>query len=153
MISASDGMFQKILVVCVGNICRSPVGERLLAAKLPQLTITSAGIGALVGHGADETMSAVAQARGLSLDRHQARQFTAQMGGEADLILVMEPGHRREILRASPQLGGRVMLFDQWNGARGIADPYRHKADVHEQIFTELTSAADAWAARLAPKG
>lgn len=145
-------MIRSVLVVCVGNICRSPVGERLLAAKLPALTIASAGIAALVDHPADETMAGVAEAGGLALEGHRARQFTAPMGAAADLILVMEPGHQREILRQAPQLSGRVMLFDQWTGARGIADPYRQPAAVHAQIFDQLSAAAEAWAARLAPK-
>ena len=42
-------MFNKILVVCVGNICRSPTAERLLRSHLPQMTVESAGLGALVG--------------------------------------------------------------------------------------------------------
>jgi len=45
-------MFNKILVVCVGNICRSPTGERLLKHYQPALTVESAGLGALVGKGA-----------------------------------------------------------------------------------------------------
>lgn len=152
MISTAKAMFRSVLVVCVGNICRSPLGERLLAAKLPELTVGSAGIGALIGHPADETMSAVAAAAGISLAGHRARQFTAPLGAGFDLILAMELGHRRAIQSQAPQLSGRVMLFDQWTGRRGIADPYRQKTAFHEQIFTEISAAADAWAARLAPK-
>ncbi|MFA9231998.1 MAG: protein tyrosine phosphatase, partial [Microgenomates group bacterium] len=46
-------MFNSILVVCVGNICRSPVGERVLQAALPNLIVSSAGVAALVGNPAD----------------------------------------------------------------------------------------------------
>ncbi|EBZ7918787.1 protein tyrosine phosphatase, partial [Salmonella enterica subsp. enterica serovar Rissen] len=46
-------MFNKILVVCVGNVCRSPTAERLLKRFHPSLTVASAGLGALVGKGAD----------------------------------------------------------------------------------------------------
>ena len=53
-------MFNKILVVCVGNICRSPTGERLLKNYQPALTVDSAGLGALVGKGADERAANVA---------------------------------------------------------------------------------------------
>ena len=83
---------QNILVVCVGNICRSPVGERLLASELPDAHVTSAGIGALVGHAADETATQVAAAHNLQLNGHKARQFTPEIGEENDLILVMEAG-------------------------------------------------------------
>lgn len=146
-------MFHSVLVVCVGNICRSPVGERLLAAKVPGLAVSSAGIGALAGHAADATMAAVAARHGLSLEGHVARQFTPHMGGSSDLILVMEPGHRRDILRQAPQLAGRVMLFDRWTGGLGISDPYRHPPEIHEQIFSELSAASDAWAKQLGSRG
>lgn len=145
-----------ILVVCVGNICRSPVGERLLAARLLErgraITVTSAGIGALVGHAADATAAEVAQAHGLSLDGHVARQFSRALGAAQDLILVMEPGHRREIARTAPDLSGRVMQFDHWLGGAGIEDPYRRPRLIHEGVFARLSDAAESWAAKLAPR-
>ncbi|WP_417626291.1 low molecular weight protein-tyrosine-phosphatase [Pararhodobacter aggregans] len=144
-----------ILVVCVGNICRSPVGERLLAKSLAEsgaaTVVTSAGIGALVGHAADETATEVAAEHGLSLDGHSARQFTRELGQQADLILVMEPGHRHEIARRAPDLSGRVMLFDHWVGGKGIPDPYRHPRAFHETVYDLIAKAADGWAGKLVP--
>ena len=69
-------MFDSILVVCVGNVCRSPTGERLLKEKLPQKKIASAGISALVGKPADAQAAEVARKHDLSLDNHQAQQLT-----------------------------------------------------------------------------
>jgi protein-tyrosine phosphatase len=140
---------KKVLVVCVGNICRSPVGERILQAALPDTTVSSAGISALVGHAADETASKVAATNGVSLDGHVSRQLTLDLGADQDLILVMEAGHKHEISRRFPQLSGRTMLFDQWTGKKGIADPYRLSQTFHEQVFQDIKAAADAWAPRL----
>ena len=83
-------MFNKILVVCVGNICRSPTAERLLINYQPALTVDSAGLGALVGKGADERAASVALEHNLSLDGHVARQVSGRMCREYDLILAME---------------------------------------------------------------
>lgn len=150
-------MFGSVLVVCVGNICRSPVGERLLAARLRDrgsaIAVSSAGIGALVGHGADETAAAVAAEHGIDLAGHVARQFSRELGAAHDLILTMEPGHRREIIAAAPDLSGKVMLFDHWQGGKGIADPYRHSRQFHEEVFALIDRAGSAWAARLVPAG
>ena len=85
-------MFENVLVVCVGNICRSPTGERLLQAALPGKHISSAGVAALVGHAADEVASGVATDNGLSLAGHSARQLTRALCQQADLILVMKDG-------------------------------------------------------------
>jgi protein-tyrosine phosphatase len=137
----------------VGNICRSPLGERILQAKAPGVTVTSAGIGALVGHAADPTASEVAQGHGVSLDGHLARQFDAEIGKGADLILVMESGHKAQITRELPQLSGKIMLFDHWTGAKGIADPYRKSQEFHEAVFGQVEAAAIAWADRLKKMG
>ena len=155
--SVSGGsMFGSVLVVCVGNICRSPLGERLLRTHLSALesdiSVSSAGIGALVGHAADDRASEVAAGHGVSLDGHSARQFNGALGQAHDLILVMEPGHKHEIMRSNPALSGKVMLFDHWTGAKGIADPYRNSVEFHEQVFGQVATAAEAWAKRLAGK-
>jgi protein-tyrosine phosphatase len=140
-----------ILVVCVGNICRSPVGERLLARSLPEADIGSAGIGAVVGASADEAMIQVANENDLSLEGHIARQFTPEMGARYELILVMEAGHRAEIARQAPHLSGRVMLFDQWTGACGIPDPYREPIETHRAAYQTIEAAAQGWIRRIAP--
>ncbi len=145
-------MFNSILVVCVGNICRSPVGERVLQAALPNLIVSSAGVAALVGNPADPDAASVAAERGISLDGHSARQFTAQLGASHDLILTMEPGHRAEIIRMYPQLSGKTMLFDQWSGAKGIEDPYLLSQDVHRKILDQILVASEAWVSKLSRK-
>ena len=146
-------MFASVLVVCIGNICRSPVGERALAARLPGLRIGSAGLAAVVGHGADDaSAAAAAELAGLSLAGHTARQFTAELAAGYDLILAMEPRHRAEIMRQAPHLSGRTLLFDQWTGGTGIADPYRRPADAHRAAVAAILRGADAWAARLSPR-
>lgn len=142
-------MIKSILVVCVGNVCRSPLGERLLKARLPGVTISSAGLGALVGEPADADALAVAEENGVSLDGHVARQFDSALASSHDLILAMEPGHRRQILERMPALSGRVMLFDQWVGAKGIPDPYRRSREFHTATYEMTVKAADAWAERL----
>jgi protein-tyrosine phosphatase len=142
-------MIHSILVVCVGNICRSPVAERLLAKALPEHRISSAGLAALEGHAADTDAAEAAAEIGLSLEGHVARQLTEEIGKAHDLILVMEPGHRVELTRRFPQLSGRTMLFDHWTGKTGIADPYRQEIEVHRATRDRIRDAAAAWSARL----
>lgn len=147
-------MIAAVLVVCTGNICRSPAGERMIARLCPGLRVGSAGLGALVGQGADPTTADMAARHfGLDLSGHAARQFGADMGLAHDLILVMEPQHRSAIQRSWPHLSGKVMLFDQWTGAKGIEDPYRRPPEVHARALTDIDRAAHAWAQRLNPRG
>ena len=142
-------LIKSVLVVCIGNICRSPVGERVLQAELPDMIIASAGLGALIGYRADSIATAVAKKNGIDLEGHEAQQFTSALGVKSDLILVMEPNHRLEIGRIAPQLLGKTMLFDHWVGGQGIADPYRESHGFHEQTFKKIAVAGIAWAKQL----
>lgn len=142
-------MFNKILVVCVGNICRSPTGERLLKHYQPALTVESAGLGALVGKGADATATRVAEDHQLSLAGHSARQLTGRMCREYDLILVMEKRHIAALCEIAPEMRGKVMLFGHWDGEREIPDPYRKSREAFEAVYTLLDRSARQWAQAL----
>ncbi|MBB1201507.1 low molecular weight protein-tyrosine-phosphatase Wzb [Enterobacteriaceae bacterium 89] len=142
-------MFNKILVVCVGNICRSPTGERLLKSYLPSLNVESAGLGALVGKGADGSAVSVAAGHNISLDGHCARQVSAQMCREYDLILTMEKRHISRLCDIAPEMRGKVMLFGHWDEEREIPDPYRKSRDAFEAVYHLLDHSARQWAQAL----
>ena len=138
-------MFNSILVVCVGNICRSPTGERLLQRALSGKKVASAGLGALVDKPADATASEVALAHGLSLDGHRARQLTGTLCREYDLILVMEKGHIDAVGRIAPEVRGKTMLFGHWLNQQEIADPYRKSREAFEFVYSQLEQSAQKW--------
>lgn len=139
-------MFNSILVVCVGNICRSPTGERLLSKYLSNKKISSAGLGALVGKPADATATEVATTHVLSLEGHQAQQLTNAMCREYDLILVMEKKHIDAVCRIAPEVRGKTMLFGHWSDQREIADPYRQSREAFEFVYRLLDESAQKWA-------
>ncbi|CAI0765837.1 arsenate reductase/protein-tyrosine-phosphatase family protein [Serratia grimesii] len=142
-------MFDSILVVCVGNICRSPIGERLLKDLLPDKSVSSAGISALVGKSADDKASAVASNYGVSLDGHIARQLTADMCRKNSLILVMERRHIDAVCQYSPEARGKTMLFGHWNDKKEVVDPYRKSDEVFEIVYNLLAESAQKWAKAL----
>jgi protein-tyrosine phosphatase len=142
-------MIRSVLVVCIGNICRSPLAERVLGQALPRIRVASAGLGAVVGAAADPDAVAVADEIGVTISGHVARQLTEEIGREHDLILVMEPSHRIEVGRRFPQLSGRTMLFDHWTGGQGISDPYRKSVEVHREARDRIAAAAEGWIRRL----
>ncbi|HHM2212004.1 TPA: protein tyrosine phosphatase, partial [Klebsiella pneumoniae] len=118
-------MFNSILVLCTGNICRSPIAERILRDFFPEKEIDSAGLGALVGKPADASAINVAEKNGISLQGHKGRQFTAEMGRRYQLILVMERMHLEQVSNIAPELRGKTMLLGHWNGNKDIPDPYK----------------------------
>ncbi|HHS9559010.1 TPA: protein tyrosine phosphatase [Klebsiella quasipneumoniae subsp. similipneumoniae] len=142
-------MFDSILVVCTGNICRSPIGERYLRRALPNKKIDSAGTDALVDHAADESAIKVAGAHGLSLEGHKGRQFTSSLGRQYDLILVMERFHIEQIGRIAPEARGKTMLFGQWMERKDIPDPYRKSEDAFASVYQLIEQAGKCWAEKL----
>lgn len=142
-------MFQSVLVVCTGNICRSPVGERLLRKLLPEKTIDSAGTYGLTDEPADAVAAEVALKHGLSLDGHRGRKLTSAMARQYDLILVMEASHIEEVTRIAPEARGKVMLYGQWLGKKEVPDPYKKSHEAHEHVYGLLDQASQEWARRL----
>lgn len=143
------GLIRSILVVCVGNVCRSPMGEALLRDACPTIQVNSAGLAALVGAPADPLTIEAASQIGLNLTNHIAQQLTRDLATAHDLVLVMEHEHLRTIQKLYPAISGRTLLYDHWVGRNGITDPYRKPFAVHIQIRDELSVAAAAWATRL----
>ncbi|MBM1222994.1 low molecular weight phosphotyrosine protein phosphatase [Ponticoccus sp. SC2-23] len=139
----------KVLIVCVGNICRSPIAADLLMYQLPALEVSSAGLSAVVGEDVDPTAKLVAEGHGIRVSPHSARQFTPQLADSQDLILVLEKWHRREIERMASPLSGKVMLLSHWTTGQNIQDPYGASRLVHEHVFEKLKLATSAWSERL----
>jgi protein-tyrosine phosphatase len=124
-------MTDRVLVVCVGNICRSPMAEGLLRARLaerPRFQVSSAGLAALAGHPADPWAVELMAERGIDISSHRARQVTPEMLSACDLVLVMEKGHEDEVHRMAPQARGKVHRIGRF-GNRDVPDPYRQGRD------------------------
>lgn len=120
--------------------------------SLPDLNISSAGLGALVGHDVEATARSVAEEKGLSFPLHQARQLTSALCREADLILVMESGHREAVTAMCPEARGKVFLLGQGMQTPNIADPYRKGRQAFEVAFNQIEAASAAWTKRLSPQ-
>ncbi|ATA18626.1 protein tyrosine phosphatase [Gibbsiella quercinecans] len=141
-------MFSSILVICVGNICRSPIGEGLLKLYIPKMRISSAGLGALVGQCADEKAKYVANKSGISLTEHRAKMLTADMCREYDLILVMERKHIDAITKLAPEVRGKTMLYGHWI-QKEIPDPYKQSLESFEHVYKLLDDSAQKWVGAL----
>ena len=141
-------MTQRILVLCTGNVCRSPLAAAMLAREFPDRTLESAGLAALVGWPADPmTIESVAPLK-LDLSAHRARQVTGAMCRAADLILVMERDQKIELSRRYPMVQGKVFRLGD-AGAFDVADPYRGPRRAYETACIEIASGVNAWGRRI----
>ena len=143
-------MFNKILVVCAGNICRSPLAEAKLRQLAPaSVEIASAGIQAMVDHPADPQSQVEAVQDGLDLSQHRARQLTDAMCQAHDLILVMEQRHVDSVCQISPSARGKVMLLGRWNNQQEVADPYHKDASHFASAYQLISAFSEQWISKM----
>ena len=140
-------MFDSVLVVCAGNICRSPTGEYVLKAKLQNknIKVSSAGLTALEGKPADANAKQIASANGVNMDEHQGRQLSESLVAQNSLILVMEQRHLNDIHSQYPQARGKTFLLGKWIDEAEIPDPYRQSQEAFEHVYKLIDSACCAW--------
>lgn len=106
-----------VLYICTGNVCRSPMAELLFqgwVAPGHDLSVSSAGTRALVGHGIDTSSASALGQLGIDPSRHRARQFEAWMAKDADLILTAERAHRDTVMTELPAAFRRTFTMKEF---------------------------------------
>jgi len=137
-----------ILTLCIGNICRSPLAQVLLARELPTHHVWSAGLEALVGAPADPISVLIAQDHGMDLSAHRAQQVTSVMCMQAELILVMEQAHKLQIEQLYPSVRGKVFRLGEF-GQFDIADPYRQPREAFDTAYQGIAQGVSDWLTRI----
>ena len=138
-------MFKSVLVLCTGNICRSPYAEAVLKHRAPGIFVDSAGLSAMVDYEADATGQAVAQGRGIDMSEHKAKQVTRSLIGQSDLILVMDDEHLSRLHRKYPDSRGKSFKLGKLKGDKNIVDPYLQSQSFFELVFNEIDEAVETW--------
>jgi protein-tyrosine phosphatase len=139
-------------VVCTGNICRSPIGEVVLRAKLAEagiddVVVTSSGTGGWHSGDPMDPRAAAALARhGYDGSAHRAQEFRSYWFGERDLVLAMDSGHLSTLVRLAGAEGAvPIDLFAETD----VPDPYYGDDTNFDEVLTQIEKAADLWITRL----
>lgn len=134
---------KRIVFVCSGNTCRSPLAAAILRAEEPDAEVLSAGLAAYGGSPAAESARAVARERGLSLQDHRAQSLRAELLDGA-VCLTMTRSHQEEVRRRFPEAEGRVFSLGAYAGEPDldVEDPvglgdhrYRETADLLSSLL------------------
>ncbi|WP_201527684.1 low molecular weight protein-tyrosine-phosphatase [Psychrobacter frigidicola] len=140
--------FNNILVVCVGNICRSPIAAALLLNQYPKKHIDSAGVSAVIGHHADPKAIEVMAADGIDMTDHIAKQISEELVVTADLILTMSVNQTKWLEEQWPHCRGKVFRIGHWID-KDIADPYRHDKPAFETARQDIIESLEQWAEKI----
>ncbi|SHM62534.1 protein tyrosine phosphatase [Flavobacterium chilense] len=147
-------------MVCLGNICRSPLAEGILASKLPQdkFSIDSAGTGSWhVGHAPDKRSIAVARKNGLSIDNQKGRQFKTSDFDDFDYIYVMDNSNYRDVIQLAKTQEHKnkvsLILNELFPGENvDVPDPYFGAANGFDNVYEMLDEVAEIIAQKLIKK-
>ncbi|RTZ00873.1 low molecular weight phosphotyrosine protein phosphatase [Flavobacterium sp. RSP49] len=150
----------KILMVCLGNICRSPLAEGLLASKLPKnkFTVDSAGTGSWhIGQSPDERSIAVAKKNKISISNQKGRQFSSADFDTFDYIYVMDNSNYEDVVQLAehPEQIEKVQLIlnDLFpNEKVDVPDPYFGLPNGFEIVYNMLDEACTVLAQKLIAK-
>ncbi len=149
-----------ILMVCLGNICRSPLAEGILASKLPKkkFTVDSAGTGSWhIGRQPDERSVAVAKKHKIDISTQKGRQFSATDFDAFDYIYVMDNSNYQDVLQlaTSSEHKEKVQLILNElfpNENVDVPDPYYGVANGFESVYKMLDETCDIIAKKLIEK-
>lgn len=153
-------MSVKILMVCLGNICRSPLAEGILASKLPKdkFTVDSAGTGHWhIGHQPDKRSLETAMRNGLDISHQRGRQFSAADFDAFDYIYVMDNSNYADViaLAQTDEHRGKVRLIldEMFPGENvDVPDPYYGMQNGFDMVYRMLDETCDIVAKRLMEK-
>ena len=150
----------KILMVCLGNICRSPLAEGILASKLPKdkFTVDSAGTGSWhIGRQPDERSIAIAKKNNLDISKQKGRQFTTSDFDTFDYIYVMDNSNYWDVVQLvdnKTQIEKVQLILNELfpNENVDVPDPYFGLPNGFEVVYKMLDETCDIIAKKLIEK-
>jgi len=142
---AVSGGPRKIVFLCYGNICRSPLAAALAGQRLRGMDIESAGFHQQEGRSCPEKIQRIGNLFGVDLSGHRSRRVTHELLTNADLVIAMDKENLNCVRREFPEIVERTTLLGLFGNppALVIADPYLADEAITHQICEQVRSSVD----------
>ncbi len=144
-------MPRSILVICLGNICRSPMAAVLLHRALPGYEVTSAGLAPPIGAAADPRAVRLLAQEGCDLAGHRARAVEGALVDSADLVLVMDNLQREALEQRFPQSRGKTFRLCEGMDL-DVPDPYGCSQQMFSIVLEMIKQGISSWSSQLEPE-
>lgn len=144
----------RILFVCTGNSCRSPMAELYFAElcrRAGRSDFQAESAGTCTGNGGALSRGAAGVMRSLGIDGSgfRSRCFTPELAEEADLIVAMTASHRADILARAPGAAAKVRLLLDFDGGGDVPDPFGGGDARYRAVFARMKPALENLAQQL----
>ncbi|KAI3591371.1 Low molecular weight protein-tyrosine-phosphatase, Etp [Cupriavidus sp. U2] len=148
IVTSGRDMVRSILVICIGNRCRSPMAAALLSRALPHCNVLSAGLAPPVGATADPRAVRLLAIEGDDLSQHRARAVDQSLVTDADLVLVMDEEQRDAIETLYPQARGKTHRLCEQQKA-DVPDPFGGSQNMFVIVLGLIKKGVESWSARI----
>ncbi|MDQ6974393.1 MAG: hypothetical protein Q9M10_05870 [Mariprofundaceae bacterium] len=146
-----------IMMICAGNMCRSPFAEYYMRMRLQEADIEaecfSRGLLAMPGRKVPSIAYKVGMDFGVDMSAHISQTLLAPDVDRAALMMVMEQGQRQHLSKMRPTSIGKVFLLSHPLGGKAIRDPMGKNEAYFHDVYEEITRMVDAWLQRFGIKG
>lgn len=146
-----------ILMICAGNLCRSPFAEVYMRMRFEEAGVDaecfSRGLLAMPGRKVPDLALKVAQEFGVDLSNHVSQTLLAPDLDRAAMVMVMEMEQRQHLSKLRPAHIGKVMMLSQPGGGEKISDPMGRSEETFHRVYSEIAEYVDVWMQRFGVGG
>ena len=141
----------RILMVCLGNICRSPLAEGIMRSKLTkEYYIDSAGTGGWhAGEAPDKRSIQTARNHGIDISKQSARKFSITDFDTFDVIFVMDQSNYKDVINLAPNEAAKFKVQLLLDNSKEVPDPYYGTLEDFEQVYQLLNQACETIARKI----